>query len=72
MPRECVSVCARPRVPETDGVINTATSEGGPIGAKRYASDTPRMPRECVSVCARPRVPETDGAIPTGTSEGGA
>ena len=29
MPRECVSVCARPRVPETDAIIVTTTSEGG-------------------------------------------
>ena len=47
-------------IPQTDGLITTATSEGLPIGTERHAPHPIRMPGEGVLVRPGDRIPETD------------
>ena len=61
MPCERPVVSACDRIPETDGLVPTATSDSASIGTKRYAIDRPPMPCERLVVSAGDRIPETDG-----------
>ena len=68
MPCECVLVCARDGIPETD-LFTTSTGQRTTIRAECDAHNHIRMPSEYPLVCSRHGIPQTADSVATPTCE---